>query len=172
MIAKLEQGGTEMSLSRHFPQVLAFCGAILLSPVASSAEDAPSLPGGASSLRETHGDWVVSCAIQAQGGRDLKLCSLSQEQTDSNSRQRVLALDQGAVLQVDDSPAGTPQKFRTCLPAGCLVPVAFDARILAALRKGTQLKVKAAADGGKETSFTISLKGFPNAFDRTAALVK
>ena len=83
-----------------------------------------------------------------------------------------LALDQGAAFQIDEGPAGPPQKFRTCIPAGCLVPVSFDARTLAALRKGTQLKVKTVADGGKETPFTISLKGFPGAFDRTVALAK
>ena len=83
-----------------------------------------------------------------------------------------LALDNGATFQVDDGAAGPPQKFRTCIPAGCLVPISFDAHMLAALRKGAQLKVKAVVDGGKDTLFTISLKGFPNAFDRTAALTK
>jgi invasion protein IalB len=165
---------------------------ILLAPPTASAQYT-GLPGGASSLRESHGDWMVSCAVQEQAGRNVKSCALSQEQTNGNSRQRVLAielkpentgvagililpfglaLDHGATFQVDDSPAGPPQKFRTCIPAGCLVPVSFDARTLAALRKGNQLKVKTVADGGKETPFTISLKGFPSAFDRTAALAK
>jgi invasion protein IalB len=153
----------------------------------------PSLPGGATSLRENHGDWVVTCSIQQQNGKSAKLCGLGQEQADQNSRQRVLAielrpeganatgililpfglaLDQGASFQIDDGPASPVQKFRTCLPAGCLVPVNFDARTLAALRKGNQLKVKTVADGGKEAPFTISLKGFPGAFDRTTALQK
>jgi invasion protein IalB len=44
--------------------------------------------------------------------------------------------------------------------------------MLAALRKGAQLKVKTVADGGKDAPFAISLKGFPNAFDRAAALAK
>jgi invasion protein IalB len=170
----------------------ALCGAILLGPAAASAEDT-GLPGGASSLRENHGDWVVSCTAQAQDGHNIKLCAISQEQTATDSRQRVLAielkpegtgvsgtlllpfglaLDQGATFQIDDNPAGPPQKFRTCIPAGCLVPVSFDARMLAALRKGAQLKVKTVADGGKDAPFAISLKGFPNAFDRAAALAK
>ncbi|MDB5599529.1 MAG: invasion-like protein [Xanthobacteraceae bacterium] len=156
------------------------------------AQDA-TLPGGASSLRESHGDWVVNCAVQAQNGRNVKSCALSQEQTDNNTRQRVLgielrpgdnsvqgilvmpfglALEQGIAFQIDDGAFSPAQKFRTCLPAGCLVPVSFDARTLAALRKGTQLKIKAVADGGKETPFTISLKGFPGAYDRTVALAK
>jgi invasion protein IalB len=182
-------------MPKYTPFILALRGAVLLAAATSaSAEDvAAGLPGGASSLREAHGDWMVNCAVQSEGARNIKVCSLSQEQTDGNSHQRVLAielkpesngvtgmlvlpfglaLDQGAAFQIDDGPAGPAQKFRTCLPAGCLVPVSFDARTLAALRKGAQLKVKTVADGGKETPFTISLKGFPNAFDRTAALAK
>ncbi|WP_063707920.1 invasion associated locus B family protein [Bradyrhizobium centrolobii] len=144
-------------------------------------------------MRESHGDWVVSCAVQKQAGRKVKSCALSQEQTSGNSRQRVLAielkpentgvagililpfglaLDHGATFQIDDGSAGPPQIFRTCIPAGCLVPVSFDSRTLVGLRKRNQLKVKTVADGGKETAFMISLKGFPSAFDRTAALAK
>ena len=35
-----------------------------------------------------------------------------------------------------------------------------------------RLKVKTVADGGRDRPFTISLKGFPDAFDRTATLAK
>lgn len=157
------------------------------------AQDA-TLPGGATSLRENHGDWVVTCRIEAQAGKSLKLCAISQEQVDSRSRQRVLALemqpaasgaqgtlvlpfglalDQGITLQVDDGAVTPAQRFRTCLPAGCIVPVSFDAKGLVLLRKGAQLRIKgAAADGGKETPFAVSLKGFPSAFDRAGALAK
>ena len=182
-----------MPYARYFPHALVVCGAILLSPAATSAQDASGLPGGASSLRESYGDWVVNCAVQAEGGRNIKLCALSQEQTENDSHQRLLAielkpentgvagtlvlpfglaLDQGAIFQVDDAPAGLRQKIRTCIPTGCLVSFSFDAPTLAALRKGAQLKVKTVADGGKDTQLTISLKGFPNAFDRTVALAK
>jgi len=181
-----------MPHARCLPFAVALSGAVVLAAASANAQES-GLPGGASSLRESHGDWVVTCAVQNQAGRNVKLCAFSQEQTDSNSRQRVLAielkpegngvsgmlvlpfglaLDQGASFQIDDGPTGSPQKFRTCIPAGCLVPVSFDARTLAALRKGSQLKIKTIADGGKETPFTISLKGFPSAFDRTAALAK
>ncbi|WP_245590250.1 hypothetical protein [Desulfobulbus elongatus] len=40
------------------------------------------------------------------------------------------------------------------------------------MRSGTALKIQAKADGGKETIFSISLKGFGGAFDRTASLAK
>jgi invasion protein IalB len=180
-----------MPTRSRLPTLLLASGVFSLATLAF-AQDV-TLPGGASSLRESHGDWVVNCAVQAQNGRNVKSCALSQEQADSNTRQRVLgielkagdnkaegilvmpfglALDQGITFQIDDSAFSPVQKFRTCLPAGCLVPVSFDARTLAALRKGTALNIKAVADGGKETPFTISLKGFPGAYDRTVALAK
>ena len=180
-----------MRLRSNLP-ILLLAGYVLSFTTLAHAQDV-TLPGGASSLRESHGDWVVTCAVQAQNGRNVKSCALSQEQADSNTRQRVvaielkpgdnsvqgilvmpfgLALDKGIAFQIDDSAFSPVQKFRTCLPAGCLVPVSFDARTLAALRKGAQLKIKAVADGGKETPFTISLKGFPGAYDRTVALAK
>lgn len=168
--------------------------ASVASVLPAGAQDSVSLPGGASSLRENHGDWLVTCRIDTQSGKSVKLCALSQEQVDSRTRQRVLALelqpsgagaqgtlvlpfglalDTGVTLQVDENPPSPAQRFRTCLPAGCIVPVAFDARTVALLRKGTALRVKgAAADGGKEAPFSISLKGFPSAFDRAGALAK
>jgi invasion protein IalB len=159
----------------------------------AAAQEAPSLPGGASSLRENHGDWIVTCRIDTQAGKSVKLCVLAQEQADSRTRQRMLALelqpsatgaqgtlvlpfglalDAGVTLQVDDGTATPVQRFRTCLPAGCIVPITFDAKGLALLRKGTALRIKATADGGKEAPFTVSLKGFPSAFDRAATLAK
>ncbi|WP_204307255.1 invasion associated locus B family protein, partial [Enterobacter hormaechei] len=87
----------------------------------------------ASSLQEAHGDWVVGCAVQGNAKR----CGLTQEQTNQQTRQRVLAmeltlvgdriegvlllpfglvLDQGVVLQIDELPQGQALRFRTCLP--------------------------------------------------------
>jgi len=45
-----------------------------------------SLPGGASSLRETYQDWQVACVMRT----NTKTCGLSQMQTQQNG-QRVLA---------------------------------------------------------------------------------
>lgn len=160
--------------------------------ISAFAQEA-GLPGGATSLREGHGGWTVSCNITTQNGAAAKACALSQEQTDAQSRQRVLAielrpngetvqgtlvlpfglaLDQGVKLQIDDGAALPPLRFRTCLPGGCLVDLSFEGDTLAALRNGTSLKVKVVADGGEETNLALSLKGFPSALDRTAALLK
>lgn len=158
-------------------------------PAAAQAQPASSLPGGATSLQETHGDWVVGCALQGTAKR----CGLTQEQTNQQTRQRVFAveltpvgdkiegvlllpfglvLDQGVVLQVDDQAQGQPLRFRTCLVAGCLVPVTFDARQAAALRGGTALKMRVMPEGGQSTVLTVSLKGLAGALDRTLALAR
>lgn len=155
----------------------------------SPAQPASPLPGGASSLNETYKDWNVVCVQQGAGKR----CVLSQTRTQQNG-QRVLAvelnppagnsisgvlllplglaLDAGVTLQIDDKPATQPLRFRTCVPAGCVVPLSFDAATVAALRTGTVVKLRAAADGGKEALFSISLQGFPNALDRLVALAR
>ncbi|MBZ9991210.1 invasion associated locus B family protein [Mesorhizobium sp. BH1-1-5] len=160
--------------------------------ISAFAQEA-GLPGGATSLREGHGDWTVSCNITTQNGASSKACALSQEQTDAQSRQRVLAielrpngqavqgtlvlpfglaLDQGVTLQIDDGVVLPALRFRTCLPGGCLVNLSFEDDTLAALRSGKSLKIKVVADGGKETNLALSLNGFPGALDRTAALLQ
>jgi invasion protein IalB len=40
------------------------------------------------------------------------------------------------------------------------------------LKSAKTLRIKAAADGGQETTFSISLTGFPSAFERTMALMR
>jgi len=154
-------------------------------PAAGSS--ASTLPGGASSLQETYDDWQVACG--QQGG--VKRCAMGQQQISKENRQRVLdielwpagdklegalmlpfglALDQGVTLQVDDAAPGQPLHFRTCLPGGCVVPLSFDGRSLSALLHGTALKFKAVVDGGGIAPFTISLKGFSGAYNRSVAL--
>jgi invasion protein IalB len=181
---------------RTFAACLAVC---IAGPEATAGEtivsqtdpaEAPnSLPGGANALSETHGDWTVNCTrTQAN-----KLCSLSQQQLDSNSRQRLLAIEltatdpsktqgtlalpfglllkPGATLQIDDGVPAAPLPFRTCLPGGCLVPLAIDEKTVALLRQGTVLKISAtAADSGQTVTFNISLKGFASALARTVEL--
>lgn len=158
---------------------------------ADPAEAPDGLLGGANALSETHGDWTVNCT-RVQGN---KLCSLSQQQLDTNRRQRLIAIElmatdasrtqgtlalpfglllkSGATLQIDDGVPAAPLPFRTCLPAGCLVPLDIDAKTLALLRQGTMLKISAtAADSGQPVTFNVSLNGFASALARTAELSK
>jgi invasion protein IalB len=152
---------------------------------------AQALPGGASQVQETHGDWRVNCA--QQNGQ--KQCALAQQQSDKDSRQLILgiemkavsanradgtmvlpfglAVDEPVVMRIDETGAPQTLHFRTCLPVGCLVPLAFDTAAIAGLRKGATLHVKAtAAEGGREAAFKISLNGFGSALDRTVELSK
>lgn len=151
---------------------------------------AQGLPGGASTLDETHGDWRVVCAAP-QGNVQ---CAISQSQVSSENRQRVLTIElraaeegdaangvlllpfglrlaDGVALTVDENPASQMLAFSTCLTAGCLVPLAFDAEAVSALRAGTTLFVNAAVnDNGQEIAFSISLTGFTSAFARLVEL--
>jgi len=153
------------------------------------AQQAVTLPGGASATTETHGDWTVRCQVRQPEGQIA--CLVQQEQVDNQSRQRLIAmevvpngdgllgtlilpfglvLDSGVTFQIDDKPAMQPTRFRTCVPAGCLIPVTFDAPTLVALRAGTVLKINAVADDGAAVPFSISLQGFGAALDRAGVL--
>ncbi|WP_454727637.1 MULTISPECIES: invasion associated locus B family protein [Cupriavidus] len=161
--------------------------------VAEIARADAVLPGGASSLRESYGDWLVSCAVAGQGKEARKVCAMTQEQKDAKSGQRIVAMElrtvsgasvatlflpfgldlaAGAALQIDEGAKGPPLPFRTCLPAGCIVTSSLEARMLSSMRGATSLKVHAKADGGRDMIFPISLSGFGNALDRTAALAR
>jgi invasion protein IalB len=189
VIALLCLGGSEVPLRALGQQ-----------PASESAPNAPqkpgaqppeqTLPGGASQLQETHGDWRVICNPQ----KGETACTFSQQQIDNQSRQLVLGIElkpagadkaegtlvlpfglavtRPVTLQVDEAGPTQNFQFRTCIPAGCLVAVTFEPGTLAAIRKGTTLAVKATGEGGQETALKISLKGFSSAFDRTAALAK
>ena len=158
-------------------------------PSASTlAQDAPSLPGGASSLQESYQDWQVACRIADA----TKRCAVSQQQAQQNGR-RVLAielqvgadnaitgnlilpfgllLESGVTLQIDEQETMAPFAFRTCLPAGCVVPLGLDQASVDALRNGSVLKLIAkSSDAAQDVAFAISLKGFSASVDRIKTL--
>lgn len=176
------------SAARKYALTLSFAIATWGSACAQEA----SLPGGAASLREVHGDWTVSCAIQPQAeGKPGKTCVLSQEQFQPQARQRVLAIElrletggvkgalvmpfglslkNGVTYQLDEGQAGSVQDFRTCLPVGCLIDIDFDSRTVASLTSGKSLKITGTGDNGQEIAFSISLTGFASALARLEAL--
>lgn len=164
----------------------------MMAATSSLAQAATGLPGGASSLTETYGNWTVTCGLQAQGEAKNVVCSMSQQQVDEK-RQRALAIElspnktgtggvfvlpfglnlgSGAVLQIDENPAEKPLGFSTCLPAGCLVPVNFDAAKSDALSKGKQLTVLAKAIDGNDIKLNVPLDGFAAALKRVKELLK
>jgi len=104
---------------------------IILSALAGSAGS--GLPGNATSLTETYGDWTVICAapqdaaqVNRQNGQRVLAIELAAiEGGNAASGTLVLPfglnLDQGVALSVDVSEILPPLRFSTCLPAGCLV---------------------------------------------------
>ncbi len=167
-----------------FLAALLFAAGALGAPSAVSQE-AAVLPGGATSLQETHEDWQVSCQI-ANGA---KQCAVLQQQYQQGG-QRILAMEiqsrsqdgikgiavlpfglklqEGVIFQIDDEAALPAAHFSTCLPAGCILPVEFDAAALKALRSGSTLRLKVISTDDKELNFSVSLKGFASALDRHA----
>lgn len=153
---------------------------------AQTAEDAGStLPSGANALRETYGDWTVVCA----SADDKKRCLMRQEQRKRDTKQLVLAaellptagdtaalslvlpfglkLADGVRLQVDDGPVSNPVPFVTCLPVGCIAAPKVSAELLKSFKSGTVAKLGAASfQGGQKVGFSISLKGFTDAYNR------
>lgn len=179
-------------VSRSSMVIPALVSAFVSLSTAVFAQD-PKLPGGAASLRELYGDWTVACVLQTADGKKRKVCALTQEQIAAKTRQRALtlefkpdgggikgtlvlpfglALEKGASFVLDDGEPGDVQRFRTCLPVGCLVDIAFDGATVTTLKSGKALKVKVVADNGQETVFSISLAGFAGAYDRVATLLK
>lgn len=152
---------------------------------------AHALPGDATSLRETHGDWSVTCIKQKTD----TLCAMSQVQADPKTRKRVLsielqltggksakgvlimpfglALKQGVSLGIDEKQGGKSLPYSTCLPVGCVVPLSPDNAFLEALKVGSKLTIKAAASADNQPlAFEVSLKGFSAAYTRLVELQK
>jgi invasion protein IalB len=162
---------------------------VTTSALQQTSAPAQTLPGGASQVQETHGDWRVMCAQQD----NTKACVFSQQIADKGSRQLVLgvelkattedtaegnlvmpfglAVDKPVMLQIDDAGARITARFKTCVPIGCLVTLSLDKSAIDALKKGTALNVKATvSDTGQEAAFKLSLRGFGSAFDRAKML--
>lgn len=171
-------------MKKHAPISLAVSA---LAMSAFSAFAAP-LPGGASTLQETYQDWTVSC----QTAKDTAICAIRQDQSNSQTGQRVLTaelrnvnggkvegvllmpfgldLAKGATLKVDET-AGPNLVFSTCLPQGCIAPISLDAKQVTALKAGANLNVTATAlSPSQPVAFKVSLKGFGAALDRIVAL--
>ncbi|MBB5702301.1 invasion protein IalB [Ochrobactrum daejeonense] len=163
--------------------------AFIFAAISSAPALAAPLPGGASTLQETYQDWTVSCQSQ----KDATVCAIRQQQSSPQTGQRVLTaelrnaggkvegvllmpfgldLAKGASLKIDEA-AGPNLAFSTCLPQGCLAPISFDAKQVAALKAGANINVTTTAlSPSQPVAFKISLKGFGAALDRITTLTK
>lgn len=170
-----------------------FAAAFLASTSVFAQGVTAPLPGGASSLRETHGDWIVNCIVP----KDRKICTISQQlaqQAQGGGSQRVLSIElspngksvdgalvlpfglllaRGAALQVDDGKVQPATAIRTCVPGGCIAPLSVDGALVASMRKAKELKLNlVASDTEKPLVLALSLKGFGDALDRATSLLK
>ncbi|MCE8020458.1 invasion associated locus B family protein [Halomonas sp. MCCC 1A11036] len=162
----------------------------LSSPLMAQESAMPSLlPGGASSLTETHGDWTIRCQVVTQEEASERICAMSQRQANAQGQQVLaiellpspeglegaivlpfgLAVTQPVALTIDE---GEPinASFSTCLPAGCVVPIDASSDTLAAMRAGNQLVVSASNVNGQPLELPVSLMGFSAATNRIEAL--
>ena len=173
----------------------AFLCLAVLAGVGSAAAQQPAasaLPGGASSLQETHGDWQVICGqpeeekapvcvfsqLLMQQSQRLLSVELVPQEGGRTARGSLflpfgLSLADGVSLKVDDGDPSQPLAFRTCLPVGCSVPVSFGENMVAALKAGSTLHLQAReSQNGQPVDLQVSLKGFSAALDRAVALTR
>ncbi|KKB11479.1 hypothetical protein VE25_12580 [Devosia geojensis] len=162
--------------------------------IAQAPQGAPAitLPNGASSITETFNDWTVNCAVQ----NDRKICATSQAQGNRQTGQQVFAIElyasqDGAsngililpfgldiqtpvALRVGEQALGSGAEFTTCMPGGCIVPIAFPQAELDVLKRGATLTVTArsASAGSEPAEFVVSLSGFTAAIDRVDQLAQ
>jgi invasion protein IalB len=169
-------------------------------PPTGGAAGAPQGGARPNIQQETHGDWQVRCGDVPAGPATgdappphRKMCVMSQEQTDGDSKQRVMAvemipdgqeiqatfilpfglsLQKGVNLQIDNGRASGVLPFRTCLPIGCILPIRFDPKLAGDLRKGSKLNVTVTTDAGEEVKLAFSLSGFTKAIGRASELAK
>ncbi|PWK68258.1 invasion protein IalB [Aminobacter sp. AP02] len=153
-----------------------------------------------SALSETYGDWIVQCVNaaapkqQEQEPATKRICQVSQSLAQGNSNQRILMivfedtakdkqplagtviapfgidLQSGLALRIKDD-VYAKAAYKTCLPQGCVAPVAVDAKFEAALRANEKLTVAmTASDTGAPVTLDVSLKGLAQSLDRLKKL--
>jgi invasion protein IalB len=83
-----------------------------------------------------------------------------------------LSLGAGVSPAVDDAALLAPLAFRTCLPAGCIVELAFDEAATVALRGGEEIKINLTADDGRALSLDVPLGGLGAALDRSTQITQ
>jgi invasion protein IalB len=152
-----------------------------------------------SALSETYGDWVIQCAMaQSQPQGDTAAapknnCQMSQELRQGKTGQRALLvvlnrqgkdktlsgtiiapfgldLQSGLSLLLKED-VYVKASYKTCVPQGCVAPIAANGEFEKALRANEKLSVAmTATDSGQPVTLDVSLKGFAQGLDRLTAL--
>jgi invasion protein IalB len=160
--------------------------AALTGPAMAQDTASPSLlPGGASSLTETHGDWTIRCQVVTQEETSERLCVMGQRQTNAQGQQVLaiellsspqglegalvlpfgLAVTQGVTVTIDAAEPLT-SAFSTCIPAGCIVPIQAGSDMLEAMLGGSVMTVSTQTVEGQPLELSVSLAGFAEATNR------
>jgi invasion protein IalB len=161
---------------------------ILLGCVPVAAQEVRTLPGGATSIRELRGAWILVCGYDAEA----RACNLRQEQRDTASGRLVLIMElvpvgdditgslvlplgvdlqKGVTLQVDDH-APMVGSFQACVAQlGCAVPVSLDEGQSRELAAGETLTATFTPVNAQAITYSVSLKGLSGALARAAELL-
>jgi invasion protein IalB len=183
-------------MNKHREAAGFICATLAALLVSAGPSFAAGLPNGATSLKETYGNWTVNCRAETkQESKEVTVtCNVEQEQLRSSDRQRLLltsivpgadgtakglfllpfglAVDQGVTLQIDTGPVTKPLPFKTCVVKGCIVQFDWPKATIDGLRTSNTLKLGAKTADGKAAPFTIPLGGFADANDRVNALIE
>lgn len=181
----------DMTGSRIARQLLvALIGALPILTATAQAQGTIDMQSP-TSLSETYDAWTVQCANQQQGDRTLRICQMSQELLQQETRQRVLTfaigmtdtggakatlvlpfgllLADGVRVNIaDDEVMRAP--YRTCLPVGCVAEIELPAETLQKFEAAEVASVLMTANSGQPVKTDISLKGFASAFQRLTDL--
>lgn len=155
-----------------------------------------------SALSETYGDWVVHCAVANRQDaanavhESNNTCQMSQELRQTKTGQRALLIvfsrngkDKSVLSGTIIAPFGidlqaglsllikndvyVKASYSTCLPQGCLAPIAANDQFEKALQENEKLIVAMmASDTGQPVRLDVSLKGFGQSLERMTALSK
>ena len=141
-------------------------------------------------LSETYDAWTVQCVNRADGENTQRICQMTQELLQQNTRQRVLTFaigrsDQGSkatlilpfgLLLSDGVRIKIAEEeilqgaFRTCLPAGCVVEVDVSDDAIQKLEAAPTASILMTSNTGQPVKTDVSLQGFASAFQRLSAL--
>lgn len=156
---------------------------VSFSTVGVQAQSAVSKPAAKSKTsRFVTSNWTIVCRPGAKFKK--MVCELSNAITDVKSKQLLvravvkgephqllmqlphgLALKSGVFLQVDDGKALKIDSVTTA-KKGVFTKTPMSASLLAAMKKGNQMKIIVSAVNGKKIIIPIGLNGFSMAFEK------
>ncbi|WP_309085981.1 invasion associated locus B family protein [Chelativorans sp.] len=165
-----------------------FAGALMITSVAAQEAVQVQTP---TTLSETYDSWTVQCANRSEGEQTRRVCQMSQELLQQESRQRVLLfaiskegenaakatviapfglmLSEGLRIEINETEL-VRGAYRTCLPAGCVVEFDLPEAAIDQLGAAEAATVFMTANTGQPVTTDISMKGFSAAYQRLVAL--